>query len=271
MRTAIRLLFAIVLSLTFYAHAQQAQLTVQQMCARGGSSNTCPSVAETTGPVVSTALPIPESWQIQCTINQAPNNIGLTTVALGQFRCLNAWPKSGYARNVQVDFETTLSTVDLLAGGQGHTCTVGSTDPYCLHNSGVKLCKTGTAGCSAGGNFGGSNMASIASNVVTVDTGAAIFKIKGANFNWIDDIQIGATHLVYASNHGTDDGLVLGGPTWGGKALGVANPNYAASCDDGAIGSQPGGSTGQNIATFTPGLESGCGTKYRSNNDAGGI
>jgi hypothetical protein len=117
---------------------------------------------------------------------------------------------------------------------------------------------------SGGGNFPASNMAQQCSgpgapvaacpdaNHIVIQTGAATFLIKQANYNLFDDVQIGSTHLVSSSGHGPFDGLLLLGPSHSQYALQTVD---SVSCSPGPIPTNYHGPTT-------------CSTPYASNLDS---
>ena len=110
--------------------------------------------------------------------------LGLTGATAEQFRILGKWP-SGNAKWVKV-----CGIVPSLAAG--------STAQVSLNDAGT-------------GNFGGSDMATDNGTTITVNTGAATFTIKKANFNGIDSAVIGGTTVV-SSSADPSRGLVITGP-----------------------------------------------------------
>ena len=157
-------------------------------------------VARTSDPF-SVGIPLPDSAGVRCspasdgslfdnncntlTLVKDPGTTGQTPAA-AQFRCLAIWP-DGNCKWVEVDSQASLGT-----GGAIIT-------PYDLVNSG------GT------GNFGGSNLATDNGATITVNTGAAIYTIKKANFNVFDKVVIGGTTFIDNSVRASQ-GLVVMGP-----------------------------------------------------------
>jgi hypothetical protein len=97
------------------------------------------------------------------------SQLGLDNVSAGQFRTLGYWP-NGNIKWVLVDFQSSLSA--------------GST------NTNVSLTDGGA------GNFGGADLATDNGSTITVDTGAAQFTIKKANFSVFDTVTVGGKPLV---------------------------------------------------------------------------
>ena len=116
-----------------------------------------------------------------------PQTLGLTAAAAGQFRTLGKWP-SGNLKWVEV-----CGILPSLSAGATSTS--------------VALQK------GASGNFGGSNLASLASGTITVSTGSATFTVKaGAYFNVIDTAVVGGTTVV-SSSGAASRGLTILGPS----------------------------------------------------------
>ena len=122
-------------------------------------------------------VPIPDSAGIAST-----SVFGLTGATAGQFMVEARWP-SGNIKWLKV--RATVSSFN--AGG---TATVTLTD-------------SGT------GDFGGTGLATDNGSTITVATGSATFKINKANFNVVDAVDVGATHVVVS---GSSQGIVLQGP-----------------------------------------------------------
>ena len=150
------------------------QLTVQEALYPGSM----PGVARANEPFCQ-GVPIADSAAIATT-----NGLTLAGAAAGQFRILGTWP-DGNAKWIKV-----CGIVPSLAAGGTATVTL-------------------TGGGS--GNFGGSNLATDNGSTITVNTGAATFSIKKANFNVIDSVVMGSTTVV-ASSTAQTRGLVLTGP-----------------------------------------------------------
>lgn len=148
-------------------HAYCADITtfVVQEALRGDETGT-----NRTSETVTVGLPLPEDGGY---INTS--SFGITGSTVGQFKITGWWP-NGNAKWVTVDLQT-----DLVAD------TVGT--GFALTDGGV-------------GNFGGSNLATDNGTYITVDTGAAVFTIKKANFNLFDTVSVGGTPLVTTGNTG---------------------------------------------------------------------
>jgi hypothetical protein len=112
------------------------------------------------------------------------SQLGLKGASVGQFRILGRWP-SGNIKWILVDTQADV------AGGKV--------------NTGISL----TAG---GGNFGGSDLASESGAAITINTGPAVFTIRKANFDLIDQAVVNGKTLVAP---GTSTGLVVIGPAPG--------------------------------------------------------
>src|SRR5271166_4080871 len=97
------------------------------------------------------------------------SQLGLQGASVGQFRVLGRWP-SGNIQWVLVDTQA-----DLTAG---------------RNNTAISMTSGGT------GNFGGPNLANDNGDTVKVDTGAAVFTIRKANFNIFDQVRIGEKTLI---------------------------------------------------------------------------
>jgi hypothetical protein len=110
--------------------------------------------------------------------------LGLTGATAGQFRVLGKWP-SGNAKWIKVC-------------GILPNLSPGGTASVTLSDSGS-------------GNFGGADMATDNGPTITVNTGAAVFGIKKANFNVIDSVVTGGKTILASSSAATR-GLVLTGP-----------------------------------------------------------
>ena len=166
------LIFAILSAVPGWA-ALNVPLTVQEALYSGGSTG----VARTNEPFCM-GVPLAESSGVTNT-----GVLGLSGATAGQFRVLGRWP-SGNDKWVKV----CGILPSLSAGG---TAVVTLTD--------------------GGGNFGGADLATDNGATITVATGAATFTIKKANFNGVDVVDIGSTHVVASSTSATR-GLVLVGP-----------------------------------------------------------
>ena len=216
---------------------------------------------------VSFGLGIPDSAGIDCPgtqdfpqNEQAPTKLSLyngATQLNSQFRCMAKWP-DGKAEWVLVDAQLP-SFIDC--------------QPSCTGTAGYDTSITVKQVTSGGGNFPATSMAVQCtglgnpvpgcpdSNHIVVNTTAATFLIKEANYNLFDDVQAGSAHLVSKANHGNNDGLILLGPP--ATATGIDS----VSCVPSANGSTAlTGSSGPIPTNYTgPSL---CGTPYRSNQDS---
>jgi len=132
--------------------------------------------------------------------------LGLTGATMGQFRCLVEWDDQS-CKWVLVDTQASLT-----AGGV---------------NTSVALTNGGT------GNFGGTNLATDNGAAISVDTGAAQFTIRKANFNGLDTVVVGGTTLVAT---GTSTGLAIVGPAPGGTSCGTCTTTYTSSNDAASTG-----------------------------------
>src|SRR5262249_13678971 len=150
--------------------AVNVPLTIQETIYPGGVAG----VNRTNDPVT-IGIPLPDDTTGGVS---DVNQLTLSGASVGQFRVLGRWP-SGRIKWVQVDTQASL--------GAGQT------------NTSIVL-KDGGAG-----NFGGSNLATDAGTTITVDTGAAKFTIKKANFNGLDQVVIGGATVVAS---GASQGLV---------------------------------------------------------------
>jgi len=108
--------------------------------------------------------------------------LGLRGASVGQFRVLGRWP-SGNIQWILVDTQA-----DLKGGGL---------------NTALTLNAHGT------GNFGGSDLATDNGSTITVNTGAAIFTVRKANFNVLDQVVVSGKTLIAP---GTSQGLAVVGP-----------------------------------------------------------
>jgi Bacterial Ig domain len=183
-------------------------LTVQETLYSGSVAG----MARTDEPLT-VGVPLPDSAGIAST-----SVLGLTGASAGQFMIEGKWP-SGNIKWVKV--RAVLPNVP--AGG---TAT-------------VTLTSTGA------GNFGGANLAADNGSTITVATGTATFTIKKANFNVLDMVDVGTTHVVLT---GTSAGLVLLGPD--------PTKTYPATVTCSTDGADH------------PGVSSVCSTVYQSSNDA---
>ena len=216
-----------------------------------GMATAAPTGTRTNAPVTF-GIGIPDSAGIDCpgTQDKAQNEGAPTTLELtngsgqlnAQFRCMAKWP-SGNAEWVLVDTQLP----SFAEGTPGYDTTISL----------VQV-------ASGGGNFPASNMAQQCSgpgapvaacpdaNHIVVQTGAATFLIKQANYNLFDDVQVGPTHLVSSSGHGAFDGLLLLGPSHTQYAL---QNTDSVSCAPGPLPTNYRGSTI-------------CATPYASNLDS---
>jgi YetA-like protein/Galactose oxidase, central domain len=128
---------------------------------------------------VTVGIPLPDSAGVN-----SVSQLGLNGASVGQFRVLGRWP-SGNVKWILVDTQA-----DVPAGG---------------NNRSIAL----TAGS---GNFGGTNLALDDGATITINTGAAKFTIKKANFNLIDVAVVDGRTLV---SSGSSAGLVVVGPAPG--------------------------------------------------------
>lgn len=211
------------------------------------------------GTPFSNGISIPDSAAILCAgctpgaVTAVPTNLELCTdpicasgQVLSQFRVLALWP-DGNVKWVLVDGETqnNVTPCNSYDTTTFTVCPTGSADtaPFLVKST-----------CSGPCNFANGGTQNLAvqtdSTHITVSTGAATFIISyGADgFDIFHDVAISGTHLVLASNHGANDGLVLMGPPPNN-----ASPN-AATCAGGTSAAQPGSATG-------------CTTPYLSNLD----
>ena len=109
------------------------------------------------------------------------NTLTLTGATAGQFTTIGNWP-SGNIKWVKTSGIASLSS--------GGTATV-------------------TVSNGGSGNFGGSNLATDNGTTISVATGTATFTVKKANFNGLDVVDVGSTHVVLT---GASKGFVLYGP-----------------------------------------------------------
>src|SRR5689334_6190437 len=199
---SLSLLAVLVIILSFQASAPaQVPLTIQEMLYPGVSG-----VARNSEPVT-VGIPLAKG-QVACgNVNPAScsgmSSLGLSGATLGQFRCLAEWEDQS-CKWVLVDTQATVT-----AGGV---------------NTAIALTTTGT------GNFGGTNLATDngAAGTITVDTGAAQFTIKKANFNGLDTVVVGGKTIVAT---GTSTGLAIVGPAPGGTSCGTCTTTYTSSND----------------------------------------
>lgn len=168
------------LSITINTPSLSVPLTVQELLCSGCSTG----IARVNEPLT-VGIPIPDSQNI--TGVSGLNLIGATAA---QFSSSGVWP-SGNIKWLKIR-----AIVPSVSAGGTATLT--------LTNAGT-------------GNFGGPNLGTDNGSTITVSTnggtcgaGSAIcFTIKKANYNVVDQMQIGATTMV---STGTSDGLVVMGP-----------------------------------------------------------
>src|SRR5215475_3241734 len=129
------------------------------------------------------------------------SSLGLSGASVGQFRCLAEWEDQS-CKWVLVDTQASLA-----AGGISTSIS--------LNNSGT-------------GNFGGANLATDNGANITVDTGAAQFTIKKANFNVLDQVVVGGITIV---SSGSSTGLAIAGPAAGSTSCGTCTTTYTSSND----------------------------------------
>jgi hypothetical protein len=177
--------------------AVSVQLTIQEAIYSGGTSG----VARTDEPVT-VGIPLPDDASNGVT---GTSSLGLSGASVGQFRVLGVWP-SGRAKWVLVD--TQLGS---LSAGASSTA--------------ITLTNAGS------GNFGGSNLATDNGTTITVDTGAADFTIRKANFNGFHEVIVGSTTVV--SSGGTGGPTVVG-PTAGNTTCGTCTTVYSSANDAGS-------------------------------------
>lgn len=173
--------------------ALNVPLTVQETIYPGSVAG----VARTSDPVTA-GIPLPDD---------AANGVSevsqlrLTGATVGQFRVLGRWP-SGRIKWLLVDTQASLSA------GQKNTSIVLTTG--------------------GSGNFGGAALAADNGSTILVDTGAARFTIRKANFNGIDQASIGSTNVL---SSGASQGLVLHGPTPGQSVCPPCTTVYSSAND----------------------------------------
>ena len=209
-------------------------------------------VASRANAPVTFGIGIPDAAGIDCPGTQDnPQNEGAPTRlqlmsssgrSNAQFRCMAKWP-SGNAQWVLVDaqlpsftegssgFDTSLSVVQVGSGGGNFPA------------SNMAMQCTGA---------GAPDSACLDANHIVVQTGTATFLIKEKNYNLFDDVRVGSTHLVSASSHGQNDGLVLQGPSHAMYSSGTVD---SVSCAPGPI---PTNYRGPSV----------CSTPYSSNLDS---
>lgn len=160
-----------------------ARLTIQEALYPGAPTG---GIARVQDPVT-VGIPLEDSASVT-SISQ----LSLQGAAVGQFRVLGRWP-SGNIQWVLVDTQANVAA--------GHS------------NTAISVTLGGT------GNFGGPNLATDMGNTLKVDTGAAVFSIRKANFNVFDQVVVGGKTLITS---GSSQGLAIMGP---------ASPN--TSCNPG--------------------------------------
>jgi len=128
---------------------------------------------------VTVGIPLPDSGDTRSILQ-----LGLRGASLGQFRVLGRWP-SGNIKWVLIDTQA-----DVAAGNK---------------NTSIRL-------ASGTGNFGGSDLARERGATITIDTGPAVFTIRKANFDLIDQAVVNGKTLVAS---GASTGLVVVGPAPG--------------------------------------------------------
>jgi hypothetical protein len=257
------LMLALMLPATARAQSLSVPITVQ--AAEWSGQTTAVSGTRTDAPITF-GLGLPDSAHIDCpgtiaTPGSAPTKLELkngTTQLASQFRCLGKWP-DGYAEWVLVDAQLP----SFAEGAPGYDTSI-----------------TVTQVASGGGNNPATNMAQQCTgagtpaaacpdaNHIIVQTTAATFLIKQANYNLFDDVNVGGAHLVASSNHGANDGLYLQGPPDSGIPPTNATPTIdSVSCVPTANGTTAlAGSSGPIPTSYTgPSL---CSTAYTSANDS---
>jgi hypothetical protein len=158
---------------TFAAQVVSIPIEVRELVCSG-----CPTTGiARTNEHVQFGIPLADSAGVGST-----STLGLTGASAGQFKVIGSWP-SGNIKWLGVN--AIIPSVS--AGG---TATVT------LTNSGA-------------GNFGGSNLATDNGSTITVATGTATFTIKKANYNVVDVVDVGSTHVVLT---GASTGIALLGP-----------------------------------------------------------
>jgi YetA-like protein/Galactose oxidase, central domain len=133
--------------------------------------------------------------------------LSLSGASYGQFRCLGTWP-DGNCKWVLVDTLANISS----PGGL---------------NTSISL-------IDGSGNFGGSNLATDSNpgspnfGTITINTGTAMFVVRKANFNIIDQAVVGTTSV---TSPGTTQGLVISGPVPGQTTCPPCTTIYSSSND----------------------------------------
>jgi hypothetical protein len=174
-------------------------LTIQEMTYPGATG-----VARTSDPL-SVGVPLAKGLVPCANANPAScaglSSLGLTGATMGQFRCLVEWEDQS-CKWVLVDTQATLT-----AGGV---------------NTAIALTNAGA------GNFGGANLATDNGTNITVNTGAAQYTIKKANFNGLDIVVAGGKTIVAS---GASTGLAILGPAPGGTSCGTCTTTYTSAND----------------------------------------
>ena len=263
-----RLKFSFMLAIAFFLpapiQAQSLNVPIIVQPAEWANMTTAgPSGVRTNAPVTF-GLGIPDNARIDCPgkldkpqNEQAPTKLKLENTSgerlNSQFRCMAKWP-DGFAKWVLIDAQL----LSFAEGSPGY-------------NTSVIVAEVD----SGGGNYPASqNIAQKCNgpgipaaacpdaNHIVVQTGAATFQIREANYNLFDDVQVGSAHLVSRGNHGAADGLYLQGPPDSIIPPTNSNPTIdSASCWAGTPGSS--GPIPTNYAG-----SSLCNTAYTSANDS---
>lgn len=225
--------------LPFLTRAQNLNVPIVVQPAEWQNMATPAPTGTRTNAPVTFGIGIPDSAAVDCpgtpgsahsvpTTLQLQNDAGVRLNS--QFRCLARWP-NGNAEWVLVDaqlpsfseglpgYDTTLHLIRV-ASARGNF-PVSQMARQCT-GAGTPL-----RGCPDG-------------NHIIVTTGAATFLIRQKRYNLFDDVQVGPTHLVSASNHGPNDGLVLLGPPHAQYARQNVD---SVSCNPGPIPSNYSGPT----------------------------
>ena len=247
------------------ARAQALSVPITVQAAEWSGQTTAVTGTRANAPVTF-GLGLPDSTQIDCpgtiaTPGSVPTKLELkngSTQLASQFRCLGKWP-DGYAEWVLVDAQLP----SFAEGSPGYDTSI-----------------TVTQVSSGGGNFPATQMAEQCTgsgtpasacpdaNHILVQTTAATFLIKQANYNLFDDVNVGGAHLVATSNHGANDGLYLQGPPDSAIPPTNASPTIdSVSCVPTANGTTAlAGSSGPIPTSYAgPSL---CATAYISANDS---
>jgi hypothetical protein len=175
--------------------ALSVPLTIQEALFPGSM----PGIARTNEPFCQ-GVPVADSAAITNT-----QSLTMSGISVAQFRILARWP-DGNAKWIK-------------ACGILPSLTAGGTATTTLTNSGAGNTSCGSTSLPNGSDttcygYGGSNLAVDNGSTITVNTGAATFSIKKANFNVIDSVVVGSTTVV-ASSTAQTRGLVLTGPSAG--------------------------------------------------------